>query len=70
MTVELLLPFRHSVNHGQDALQAFYRQTRIPTKRFPVVVITLTAMRQEEAYMERKFGAEYLSYKARVRRWL
>ena len=36
----------------------------------PVVVITLTAMRQEEAYLERKFGAEYLSYKARVRRWL
>ena len=36
----------------------------------PVVVITLTAMRREEAYLERKFGAEYLSYKARVRRWL
>ena len=36
----------------------------------PVVVITLTAMRREEAYLERKFGAEYLSYKAKVRRWL
>jgi len=36
----------------------------------PVVVITLTAMKQEEAYLERKFGAEYLSYKARVRPWL
>ena len=36
----------------------------------PVVVITLTAMRREEAYLERKFGAEYLSYKGRVRRWL
>ena len=36
----------------------------------PVVVIILTAMRPEEAYLERKFGAEYLSYKARVRRWL
>ena len=36
----------------------------------PVVVITLTAMRSEEAYLERKFGAEYLGYKARVRRWL
>ena len=36
----------------------------------PVVVITLTAMRREEAYLERKFGAEYLSYKSRVRPWL
>jgi len=36
----------------------------------PVVVITMTAMRREEAYLERKFGAEYLNYKARVRRWL
>lgn len=36
----------------------------------PVVVITLTAMRKEEAYLERKFKAEYLGYKARVRRWL
>ena len=36
----------------------------------PVVVITMTAMRREEAYLERKFGAEYLSYKAKVRRWL
>ena len=36
----------------------------------PVVVITLTAMRKEEAYLARKFEAEYLRYKARVRRWL
>ena len=36
----------------------------------PVVVITLTAMRREEAYLERKFGAEYFNYKAAVRRWL
>ena len=25
---------------------------------------------REEAYLERKFGAQYLSYKASVRRWL
>ena len=36
----------------------------------PVVVITLTAMRLEEAYLERQFGVDYLNYRARVRRWL
>ncbi len=36
----------------------------------PVVVMTMTAMRKEEAYLERKFEAEYLNYKATVRRWL
>ncbi len=36
----------------------------------PVVVMTMTAMRKEEAYLERKFKAEYLNYKATVRRWL
>ncbi len=28
------------------------------------------AIKPEEAYLERKFGQEYLDYKARVRRWL
>ena len=28
------------------------------------------AIRPEEAYLERKFGAGYLAYKQRVRRWL
>jgi len=28
------------------------------------------AIRHEEAYLERKFGASYTRYKASVRRWL
>lgn len=33
-------------------------------------VIYLIAIRHEEAYLERKFGASYAEYKASVRRWL
>jgi protein-S-isoprenylcysteine O-methyltransferase Ste14 len=35
-----------------------------------VVVVYLTAIRHEEAYLERKFGETYTKYKASVRRWL
>lgn len=34
------------------------------------VVIYLTAIRYEEAYLEEKFGSLYVEYKASVRRWL
>jgi protein-S-isoprenylcysteine O-methyltransferase Ste14 len=34
------------------------------------VVIRYGVVAREEAYLERKFGAVYLDYKARVRRWL
>jgi protein-S-isoprenylcysteine O-methyltransferase Ste14 len=38
---------------------------------FPAVLIIRTqVIAREEAYLERKFGAEYLAYKSRVRRWL
>jgi protein-S-isoprenylcysteine O-methyltransferase Ste14 len=35
-----------------------------------VLIVQRTAIDREEAYMERRFGAEYRNYKARVRRWL
>lgn len=35
-----------------------------------LAVVYWTAIRHEEAYLEREFGETYLGYKARVRRWL
>lgn len=35
-----------------------------------VLVIRYGVVAREEAYLARKFGGDYLAYKARVRRWL
>jgi protein-S-isoprenylcysteine O-methyltransferase Ste14 len=35
-----------------------------------VIVITRYAIRREEHYLEKLFGAAYLDYKQRVRRWI
>jgi len=35
-----------------------------------LLVVYFTAIRHEEAYLERKFGETYAKYKASVRRWL
>jgi protein-S-isoprenylcysteine O-methyltransferase Ste14 len=35
-----------------------------------LVVIQRGVIAREEAYLERKFGEDYLRYKARVRRWV
>jgi protein-S-isoprenylcysteine O-methyltransferase Ste14 len=34
------------------------------------LVIRSGVVAREEAYLERKFGAVYLGYKSRVRRWI
>jgi protein-S-isoprenylcysteine O-methyltransferase Ste14 len=35
-----------------------------------LVIVQIGIVRREEIYLERKFGDEYLRYKASVRRWL
>jgi len=35
-----------------------------------VSLMAFVVIPREEHYLERRFGAEYLGYKARVRRWL
>jgi protein-S-isoprenylcysteine O-methyltransferase Ste14 len=35
-----------------------------------VALMALVVIPREERYLERRFGAEYLDYKASVRRWL
>jgi len=35
-----------------------------------IAVVYATAIRHEEAYLERKFGEAYVAYKESVRRWL
>lgn len=71
-------PFRISRNPIYVGLTAIYvgtsllRRSACPLLLLPAVIVTLqkTAIDREEAYLERRFGEEYLDYKASVRRWL
>lgn len=37
---------------------------------FFIITLTMLVIQHEEAYLEKKFGDEYTSYKSSVRRWL
>jgi len=71
-------PFRFSRNPLYVSLTLCYLGIAIATQALwaiPLLVVVLVVMRRgvidrEERYLERKFGAEYLRYKARVRRWM
>lgn len=71
-------PFRISRNPIYVGFVAIYigssllRRSVWPLLLLPgvVLVIQKTVIDREEAYLERRFGDDYLSYKNRVRRWL
>lgn len=71
-------PFRISRNPIYVGLTAIYLGTSLlrrsgwPLVLLPGVLIIMHngVIDREESYLERRFGMEYLDYKARVRRWL
>ncbi|MGQ0550910.1 MAG: methyltransferase family protein [Armatimonadota bacterium] len=71
-------PFRYTRNPLYVALTLLYLgiaaliNTLWPILLLPILLIVMQrgVIEREERYLERKFGDEYLRYKARVRRWL
>ena len=71
-------PFRFTRNPLYIALTLIYVSVAVifnslwPLAVLPaiLVVIHYGVIKQEEAYLERKFGAEYADYKSKVRRWI
>lgn len=71
-------PFRYSRNPGYLAGAMVYAGIASLANvlwvflLLPVVLLMMqrTAISREERYLERKFGEEYLRYKARVPRWI
>jgi len=71
-------PFRYSRNPMYVSMALIYAGTSLlARKTLPFLLLpgVLDVMHggviaREEAYLERKFGAPYLAYKSRVRRWL
>jgi len=71
-------PFRYTRNPGYLAGAIVYAGIASLANALwailflPVTLLTMqhTAIEREERYLERKFGEEYLGYKARVRRWI
>lgn len=71
-------PFRYTRNPGYLSMMFIYAGlTSLANALWAILLLpaTLVAIQRgvierEERYLERKFGDEYLRYKARVRRWV
>ena|SRR2546425_7495264 len=71
-------PFRYTRNPLYTSLTLMYTGIALIANALwallllPVtlLIINRTVIDREEQYLERKFGEQYLNYKARVRRWI
>ena len=71
-------PFRYTRNPGYFAMTMIYAGIASLAKALwavlllpiALLVIQRGVIEREERYLEAKFGEEYLSYKAQVRRWI
>lgn len=71
-------PYRYTRNPAYLAFAAIYAGVATLRNGFPAMLLlppTLLIVQRgviegEERYLTRKFGEEYLRYKARVRRWI
>jgi protein-S-isoprenylcysteine O-methyltransferase Ste14 len=71
-------PFRYTRNPGYLSMTMIYTGIAslanalwaILLLPVALLVIQRGVIEREERYLERKFGDEYLSYKAHVRRWI
>jgi protein-S-isoprenylcysteine O-methyltransferase Ste14 len=71
-------PFRYTRNPGYLSMAMIYAGIATIAKALwailllPVALIVIQrgVIEREERYLERKFGEEYLRYKAKVRRWI
>ena len=71
-------PFRYTRNPGYLAMTLIYAGIACLTNALwailllPVALLVIQrgVIEREERYLEAKFGEEYLSYKAQVRRWI
>ncbi len=71
-------PFRYTRNPGYLSMTMIYTGiASLANALWAILLLPLTLLviqrgviEREERYLERKFGDEYLSYKAHVRRWI
>ena len=71
-------PFRYTRNPLYTSLTLMYTGIALVTNALwamlllpmTLLIINRGVIDREEQYLERKFGEQYLNYKARVRRWI